>query len=94
MFEAALHFGHLPRYMVDPDPFHNRWVSIFPFWLGYLGLVMPLLLIPWAVCLATPPLRYRGTHPFAFYSLVILSALLTWYFTWHDATGFLAWSLD
>lgn len=93
-FEAALYFGHFPRYMADPDPFHNEWASIFPDWLAVLGLLVPLLLLPWAICLAVSPFRYRGGHPIAFYSLVAAVAFLTWYLTWHDATGFLQWSLD
>jgi hypothetical protein len=92
--EAVFHMGHLPRYMVDPDPFHTAWESVLPDVGSFIYFPLPLLLVLALVLLALPQIRYRGNHRMLFYGLVVVSVFVTWLFTIHDLTGFVSWRLD
>ena len=92
--EAVFHMGHLPRYMVDPDPFHTTWESVLPDLGLFVYFPLPLYLVLALVLLAFPQFRYRGNHRVLFYGLVLTSLVVTWLFTVQDLTGYVTWRLD
>lgn len=92
--EAVFHMGHLPRYMVDPDPFHTTWKSVLPDFGAFLYFPLPLFLVLALALLALPQIRYRGNHKVLFYGFVVMSVFAAWLFTMHDLTGYVSWSLD
>jgi hypothetical protein len=92
--EAVFHFGHLPQYMVDPDPFHTNWESIFPEAGFLIYFLLPLFLVLVLPLIAMPRLRYSGKHRVIFYLLVTGSVIATWLFTIRDVSGFIGWRLD
>jgi hypothetical protein len=92
--EAAFHFGHLPQYMVDPDPFHKSWESIFSDAGFLIYFLLPLFLLLALPLLVLPKFRYLGKHRLIFCLLVAVSVIATWLFTIRDVTGFIGWRLD
>ena len=92
--EVVLHLGHLPRYLIDPDPFHTSWHSVFPDHAALIYFPLPFLLLFLLPLLALPQLRYKGSHKRLFYMMVASSVIATWLFAYQDITGYIRWSLD
>lgn len=92
--QAVIHFGHIPSYGVDPDPFHNDWYFLLSDTLVFGYLLLPFLLIPWGILLIVPPLRYSGRHRILFIAYVGLTIAAVWVLTLRDMTGFIGWRLD
>lgn len=92
--EAVLHFGHFPRYLVDPDPFHTSYQSLFPDHAALIYFPLPFLLLFLLPLLVLPKFRYSGPHNVQFYTLVALSVVAMWLFVFQDIAGYIRWSLD
>lgn len=92
--QAVLRFGHVPRYLVDPDPFHNSWGFVFPHAGVGVYYFSVFVLAPLLACLFVKPMRYSGRRWYFFHGFLGVSVALYGIFILWDATGFLAWLAD